>query len=99
VIRLMLAATLLLSSTAYAQDWEETAASLSSLRAFGAKLVSSDSETIKDGKLALITYWKAARGKTDVDYYRCVDEVTSGFEFVSQQCWKIKAAKSRRPVE
>lgn len=85
-----------LIGTAYAQQWEPSLASVASLRTGGAKLVSSDALTLRDGKIAMVTYWEA-RSESDLDFYRCIDISDQSFLPVSQQCWRSLRPTGRAP--
>jgi len=88
----------LAANSAWSEEWMATAASTAALRTYGAVLVSSDSVTLDEDRLALITYWEAPRGKEDRDYYRCVDIVSESFAEQSQQCWSVKTPSGRRAI-
>ncbi len=83
---------------AQAAEWQQTLATTASLRTAAAHLVSSDVLRLKDGESAMITYWEAARGTTDLDVYRCVDVVGPDFAPLSQTCWKV-LTPTGRPIE
>lgn len=93
-----LLALLLISAGVNAGEWESTAASTASLRTYGAILVSSDAIDTEKNNIALITYWRAQRGKEDQDFYRCVDVVSKSFEPISQECWTVKTPSGRREI-
>lgn len=88
--------SLLACTTAQADPWEASLASVASLRTGGASLVSSDSLQIDNGQFALITYWEA-RTESNLDFYRCVDITDSSFATGSEQCWRALRPTGRAP--
>lgn len=82
---------------AEAAEWEQSLATVPSLRTGGASLVSSDAVEIESDRYALITYWES-RSRNDVDFYRCVDIADSTFATVRQDCWKALRPTGRAPA-
>jgi hypothetical protein len=87
---------MLVCTAVQAEPWQQSLASVASLRTGGASLVSSDSIELERGHFALITYWEA-RSESDLDFYRCVDRTDSSFATISQTCWRALRPTGRAP--